>query len=112
MPVALHALRRSGVISDSEYRKMMADHAGAIGADEINAEPHQTAGARANSLGLPSRGGQARGGTAPNPNAINKPGNKKRWPKQSPVRGKPGMPAPSPHTPVPSRPMYYSNGRG
>ena len=125
MPVHLHSLVRSGVVSPRAYRRMMADHAskvddglpprGALGDDQINDPQQQNAGARSDSLGLPSRGGQTRGG-APHvgANSINKKTNKKKFPPGATLRGKGNKLGPVPGEPWKSHPVqpgqFYGGG--
>ena len=127
MPVHLHSLVRSGVVSPRSYRRMMADHAsageqnkgggtvGAVSADAINDPAHTRAGSRANNLGLPDA--TARGG-APHvgANAINKKANRKKQPASGRLRGRGNPSGPISrvgvqHTPTALGPYYGGGGR-
>ena len=128
MPISAWSMVQNGHVSPSAYRRHVRDvkggdeqaqgkQLGEVLAGHIDAEQHQTAGSPERASGLPSRGGQARGGPPmTGRNAINKRANKKKFPpgKNMTGAGNPSGPvaAPAPHAPVPSRPMYYNNNRG
>ena len=92
MPISARSMMIAGHVSPSAYRRHVRDmkggdeqaqgkQLGEVLADHIDAEQRTSAGSPERASGLPSRGGQARGGSPmTGRNAINKRTNKKKFP--------------------------------